>query len=58
MKKNVTLKPSQEYINVSIKNITLYYYKIKHSKNIYIISIIIIKYLLSYKHISRGHISP
>ena len=53
MKKNVNLKPSQEYTNVSItyKIILL---KIKHSKN-YIYNFYI--YPLSYKHISRGHIS-
>ena len=50
MKKNVNLKPSQEYPNVSKK--------INHSKIIYIISIFVIKYSLSYKHISRGHINP
>ena len=30
--------------------------KIKHSKIIYIIFIFVIKYSLSYKHVSRGHI--
>ena len=37
----------------------IYHYiikKIKHSKIKYIISIFVIKYSLSYKHISRGHI--
>ena len=32
--------------------------KIRHSKIIFIIFIFVIKYSLSYKHISRGHISP
>ena len=36
----------------------MYKYKIMHSKNyIYIIAICIIKYALSYNHISGGHIS-
>ena len=56
MKKNVNLKPSQEYTNVSIKNITLYYYKIWYFKMIYIISIFVIKNSLSYKHIFIGYI--
>ena len=59
MKIKFNLKPSQEYTNESIKNITLYLKKMKHSENyIYIIFIFFIKYSLSYKHISRGHISP
>ena len=57
MKKNVNLKPSQAYKNVSISNIILYYLKIKHSKNCIFNFYIFIKYSLSYKHISRGHIS-
>ena len=55
MKKNFNFKPSQEYTNVSIYNTILL--KIKNSKIIYIISIFVIKYSSSYKHISRGHIS-
>ena len=57
MKKNVNLKPSQEYTNVSITlhNLILFK-KIKHSKNYILISIFFIKYSLSYKHISRGHV--
>ena len=38
--------------------IKLYYYKIKHSKIIYKIYIFVIKFSLSYKHISRGNICP
>ena len=41
-------------IDIKNNNILL---KIKHSKIIYIISIFVIKYSLSYKHISRGYIS-
>ena len=58
MKKKFNIKPSQEYTNVPIYNITVYYKKLKHSKYYLDISIIVIKYSLSYKHISRDHIIP
>ena len=62
MKTNVNLKPYQKYTNVLISNIDERYntilLKIKHFKIIYIISIFVIKYSLSYRHISKGLISP
>ena len=46
---------SRIYMCIDIKHNTIL--KIKHSKLIYLISIFVIKYSLSYKHISRGYIS-
>ena len=53
-----SIKPTQEYTNVSIKYNTLLLKNKALYNYIYIISLFVIKYSLSYKHISRGHISP
>ena len=58
MKKKCQLKTFLRiYKCIYIKYNTILF-KIKYSKIIFIISIFAIKYSLSYKHISKDHISP